>query len=612
MYVKLLSVVFLVGFCFSTAPNSYAAYYDQPYYPNGINDPSCVPSVDYYVTNLTNNPVYSGTAQDKTWIRGTIVNNCNKEITLFRWASWCPGIDRIGFCSSNMNYDPSYFMVKAPAHSNTPFYVEQLVGNTGTCGSAQVDYAFFHDGWSNPQGPTCTQRFQDYAISSIQALKTSSNYCAQPGWVNAVDQNGVIIPNVWKKGNQNCVENKCYINASYSTYFGIAARGADVCSIPTSTPTPGSLISVTGTAFEDKNGDGCRQADESPISPLWNSPANTVSLTVNAVPTPLQSSFNNNIYSFNNNVPDGATVNISVTTPVGIPTGFGGVSGFDHGGGRCGTGTIFTVSGADNRIDIGFKRNISWFNVFDGDVYGANGYSIKIPPVGPGVFDNWMINGLAAGVGISSGGIQTNLLSTATNRTSVKPLNQLPGWQIENYPGGISYLSKNDVNFKSLPANIVDWNNLEPNKSYKFVGSTLSNQRYAFAPNSVGVATVYVPNNLNINGDFFNRQPVNLLKQGVLFIVDGNVTLTPTASNNQIDAQILSNKQILAPDLGTNSQLLINGSLYSLNDITLLRNLTDNTKKPAITIRFQPVYFSNLNRHLIKTVVHSWKEITPQ
>jgi len=121
-----------------------------------------------------------------------------------------------------------------------------------------------------------------------------------------------------------------------------------------------------------------------------------------------------------------------------------------------------------------------------------------------------------------------------------------------------------------------------------------------------------VPNNLNINGDFFNRQPVNLLKQGVLFIVDGNVTLTPTASNNQIDAQILSNKQILAPDLGTNSQLLINGSLYSLNDITLLRNLTDNTKKPAITIRFQPVYFSNLNRHLIKTVVHSWKEITPQ
>ncbi len=93
----------------------------------------------------------SGAKQDTAWATGTVQNNCDAPINFYIIKSWCLTVDvgHNGGCGApNTTGDT----ITAPPHKGTFVsrpQTDQKVGNTGTCGSAQVDIAFTQ----NASGP---------------------------------------------------------------------------------------------------------------------------------------------------------------------------------------------------------------------------------------------------------------------------------------------------------------------------------------------------------------------------------------------------------------------------------------------------------------------------
>lgn len=134
--------------------------------------------------------------------------------------------------------------------------------------------------------------------------------------------------------------------------------------------------------------------------------------------------------------------------------------------------------------------------------------------------------------------------------------------------------------------------------------------------NETGV--VFVSGNLNFTTNYTYGTPLT----GTVFVVNGNINIDPAVT--RIDAVLISSGTIytagagcsLAINPGTNSQLVINGSLISLsedNKIEFCRKLGETgTKKdstdPAELINHQVKYLVIL-RDLISETYQKWSEI---
>ena len=112
----------------------------------------------------------------------------------------------------------------------------------------------------------------------------------------------------------------------------------------------------------------------------------------------------------------------------------------------------------------------------------------------------------------------------------------------------------------------------------------------------------FVNGNLNIDSDFS-------LASGEIFMVvaRGNITIADTV--NRLDGIYIADGGITAS--GTSStQLVINGMLYSRNNIRLSRSYTDivdNNSNPAVLVNYQPSLIFNMPGTLMR-VLSGWRE----
>ncbi len=129
-----------------------------------------------------------------------------------------------------------------------------------------------------------------------------------------------------------------------------------------------------------------------------------------------------------------------------------------------------------------------------------------------------------------------------------------------------------------------------------------------------GVEVIFVEGNLTINNSLIYH--TNDGAGGLVFVVRDNVNIAPGVT--RIDAVIISYGKIftagnncsLATNTGTNSQLVINGSLISLDStktIEFCRKLVDNSQ-PAEKINYQVKYLVIL-RDLMSDTYQKWSEI---
>ncbi len=85
------------------------------------------------------------------FVGGQVKNNCNQDVTLYMNAYWCSVIkEPIQTCSDNKRKPVEKVII--PAKKTRKFYIEQKIGNTGDCGTAQVD-VFFAKGGPNSGWP---------------------------------------------------------------------------------------------------------------------------------------------------------------------------------------------------------------------------------------------------------------------------------------------------------------------------------------------------------------------------------------------------------------------------------------------------------------------------
>ena len=91
------------------------------------------------------------TKSDTAYLRGDAYNNCSTPVKLYLFKFWCPDVlagsdGAQGFCSQNQSVQE--VTVPAGSGGQAGIYqlnLEQKVGNTGTCGPAQVDAMFTPD-----------------------------------------------------------------------------------------------------------------------------------------------------------------------------------------------------------------------------------------------------------------------------------------------------------------------------------------------------------------------------------------------------------------------------------------------------------------------------------
>lgn len=376
---------------------------------------------------------------------------------------------------------------------------------------------------------------------------------------------------------------------------------------PTPTPTLPATNTVKGKAFDDKNNNGCFDIG----TDTWIANISTgagISLgTYLAGFTPDLLNGNISTYVMNNVATGNYTLAVnSNATPANYK-----LSGFHNvtTGACVPAGSITLNISSSTNIDIGFTKNISWLNAFNGDVYAKVLNQIYIPS--GAVANNYLVNGsTAGGAGISAGSIKT-YVSAPPNRTSTRGSNSPTGWQITGYnsPNGISYTTTFPfVGFGNLT---INWSALVPGQSYKVGPQTLT----GYTMTGDGVTTVFIDGDVTINNNFANTTASG--RRGVVLVVNGNVNIVniDNTQANTIDAVIIAKGYIRA--LGSNlKKLTVNGGLYSFGSVTsgldLPRSLVDNTTLPAITVNFMPVYLTNQNGNFVHSSIASWKELPPQ
>lgn len=131
-------------------------------------------------------------------------------------------------------------------------------------------------------------------------------------------------------------------------------------------------------------------------------------------------------------------------------------------------------------------------------------------------------------------------------------------------------------------------------------------------PTGSGTPVIFINGNLNITSNYTYGTPLT----GTVFIVKGNVNIFSSIS--RIDTEIISEGTICTAYDGiscpaintTSSQLVINGSLISLNSATPIkfrRTLSDNTL-PSEKINHQVKYLVIL-RNIFSETLQKWTEI---
>ncbi|MDO8619644.1 MAG: hypothetical protein Q7R49_06980 [Candidatus Daviesbacteria bacterium] len=151
------------------------------------------------------------------------------------------------------------------------------------------------------------------------------------------------------------------------------------------------------------------------------------------------------------------------------------------------------------------------------------------------------------------------------------------------------------------------------NHLYLFTDNVNITSPADFTGNNTGV--IFIDKNLTIGpipGNKFNQGGKD---SGVVFVVGGNVIIDPSIT--QVDGVIISSGTIYTAGDGcgtssqVTSQLVINGSLISLNDqkpIKFCRKLTDNSTQPAEKINWDPKYLAIL-KDTFSDSLQKWSEV---
>lgn len=104
----------------------------------GVDNPSRCKNLVSFVDLKSSNSTPSGTV---AFVSGKVKNDCEKDVTLYMNAYWCSDIkEPIHTCSDNRRKPTEKVII--PAKKTKKFSIEQKIGNTGTCGSSQVDVYF--------------------------------------------------------------------------------------------------------------------------------------------------------------------------------------------------------------------------------------------------------------------------------------------------------------------------------------------------------------------------------------------------------------------------------------------------------------------------------------
>lgn len=126
---------------------------------------------------------------------------------------------------------------------------------------------------------------------------------------------------------------------------------------------------------------------------------------------------------------------------------------------------------------------------------------------------------------------------------------------------------------------------------------------------------IFIDKNLTIGPISSNKFTQGNKDSGVVFVVGGDVAID--SSITQIDAVIISSGTIYTAGGGcstssvTSSQLVVNGSLISLNStkpIKFCRKLTNNSLQPSEKVNWDPKYLGIL-KDLFSDPLQKWSEI---
>jgi hypothetical protein len=150
-----------------------------------------------------------------------------------------------------------------------------------------------------------------------------------------------------------------------------------------------------------------------------------------------------------------------------------------------------------------------------------------------------------------------------------------------------------------------------------FISGSLDIDSNSFSTSKAVPLVIFVKDELNIGKNITYAKSSN--DAGIVFIVGKNVNVDKSVT--EINAVIISQGNIytagsgcsLASNSSTNSQLVINGSLISLdssNPIQFCRNI-DNKNNPAELVNYQPKYLVIL-RNILFDNVQKWSEISGQ
>jgi hypothetical protein len=231
-------------------------------------------------------------------------------------------------------------------------------------------------------------------------------------------------------------------------------------------------------------------------------------------------------------------------------------------------------------IDFSFiKDNEGWFQVAGAGIKAKSGLSSGVP-----LTANVNIRALSISKALADNGLVS--FSTFTN---INGYNSEDAYGLTN-----NWWIDRNTNDPTTYSYQYFYNNFFINRDMGVTGPDWTSKP------SNGI--YFVNGNLNIDSDF------SLAPGGIFMVVaKGSITIADTV--NRLDGIYIADGGITAS--GTSStQLVINGMLYSRNNIRLSRSYTDiadNNSNPAILVNYQPSLIFNMPGTLMR-VLSGWRE----
>ena len=242
-----------------------------------------------------------------------------------------------------------------------------------------------------------------------------------------------------------------------------------------------------------------------------------------------------------------------------------------------------------------------WFKALNGNLGAGSIVTKDIPSE-----EKIVVEGVGLTTGINGSTDFTDVYAQKTSETT--PLSYIPNLT--------SAFAKADSTYEEVPSN---WQNLEPASSgtfYKLTSSVIDTaDTPSYSLTSDGIAIVFYTGSdpLEITTDAkpgvgFKAKSAN---QGLIIISDQDISISanilgsavPTNDPNQVsqlDAYLISTKNIIFEDAGSDPQtLVVKGGVVGKTDVDVQRDRYEANKSyPALVAIFDPFYLASLSSSL--------------